>query len=95
MVVGDPVAVVHGERVENGFPACDLSCEVLPVLSAGDGNEVEDFHRCLLVGEMPTVADPATESCVETLDRVRRVDDLAELDWKFQERDELVPAHLP
>ena len=54
-MVGDPVAVVHGECVQNAFPAGDPPGHVLTILPSGGRNEVENFHRGLFVREMASV----------------------------------------
>ena len=48
-VVGDAVAVVGGQCVEDGFPAVGFAGEVAAVLSSGGGDKVEDLHGGLLV----------------------------------------------
>src|SRR6266571_3335416 len=58
------------------------------------GDEVDDLHRGLLVGEVAPVTDRPSEPGVEALDRVGRVDDLAELDRELEERHELAPGVL-
>ena len=59
------------------------------------GDEVQDFHRGLFVGEVSSVPDRSSEACVEALDGVGRVHDAAQLGWELEERDELVPRGLP
>ena len=76
-VVGDPLAVVNGERVEDGLPAVHPADEILSVLPLLDGGEVEDFHGCSLGREVATVADRSPEPGVERFYGVGRVDDLA------------------
>jgi hypothetical protein len=51
-VVGDSVAVVHGEGVQDGLPAVDPSGHVLTILLSAGGDEVKHLHRLLFVGEM-------------------------------------------
>ena len=62
---GEPVAVVDGELVQDAFPTVDPSCRVRSVRDLAGGDKVEHFHRCLLGGEMPSVADRPTEPCVQ------------------------------
>ena len=53
------------------------------------------FNADCSVGKVPAVADGLAESGVERLDRVCRVNDLAQIDGEVEERDELVPSSLP
>jgi hypothetical protein len=55
----------------------------LSILALLDRDQVEDFERGLLVGEMAAVADGAAEARVQRLDRVGGVDDLAQLKRKL------------
>ena len=67
----DAVAVVHGQRVQDLFPAVDPSDEIRAVLPPLCPDKVEDLQRGLLVGEVPAVTDRPAEPRVEALDRVR------------------------
>ena len=58
-------------------------------------HEVEHFHRCLLGRKRAPRPDCPPEPGVEPLDRVRRVNDLSELDRELEERNELIPRGLP
>ncbi len=92
---GDSLAVVDGKCVEYLFPAVDPSGQVLPVRAPGDGGQVEDFEGCLVGREVASVTDRAAEPGVERLDRVGRVDDVAELLGELEERYELGPRPFP
>ena len=94
-MVGDPVAVVDGQCVQDGLPAVGLAVEVLSVLAFGGGDKVEDFHGGLLVGEVPSVSYGSSEPGVEALDGVGGVDHPAQFGGELQERCELVPGLSP
>ena len=74
-MVGDPVAVVDCQGVQDGFPAVGFAGEVLAVLLFGGGDKVEDLHGGLLVGEVSSVSHGSSEPGVEALDGVGGVDD--------------------
>jgi hypothetical protein len=61
---GDSVAVVDCEGVEDLLPVVDSPCHVLAVGPSCGGDEVEHLQRCLLVREIPAMADGSTESGV-------------------------------
>jgi len=63
--VGDSFTVVDGQDVEDLLPAVDSAGEVLAVLPAAGGDEVENFHRGLLGWEMSSVLDGPPEPGVE------------------------------
>jgi len=86
---------VDGQDVEGLLPVADSAGQVLAVAPLRRRDEVEDLHRGLLVGEMTAVADSPTESSVQRLNRVCRVDDPAELDGELEEWHELLPRILP
>ena len=62
---GESVAVVDGQDIQRVLPVADFAGQVLAVLAAGRRDEVEHLHRGLLVREMASVADGATESGVQ------------------------------
>jgi hypothetical protein len=70
VVVGDPVAVVDGQRVQDVLPAVDLAGQVLTIRSSLRGDEVEHLQRGLLVREVAAMPDCPAEPRVEALDRV-------------------------
>ncbi|MXZ14262.1 MAG: alpha/beta fold hydrolase [Acidimicrobiales bacterium] len=94
-VVGDAVAVVDGQGVEDGFPAVGAADQVGAVLASGGGDKVEDLEGGLFVGEVASMSHCSAEPGVEALDGVRGVDDPAQLGGELQERDELVPGLPP
>src|SRR5690349_18683794 len=84
-----------GERVERGLPPRDpASSPATGRVEAADG-EVQAFQSRLLVGEVTACAHRAAEACVQTLDRVGRVDDLADLRAVSEEGHKLWPGVLP
>ena len=64
------------------------------VFDVADG-QPEQFDHGVVGGEMAAVLDDFAELVVQALDRVRGVDDLAELGWERQERDEPLPGAFP
>ena len=57
--------------------------------------EVDQLGRGLLVGEMPAGLDRLADLAVHRLDRVGRVDDLAQVLGQRQKRDDVLPAGPP
>src|SRR5438105_8379456 len=64
------------------------------VLDVADRQPQQLDHR-LVVGEVPAVLDDLAELVVQALDRVRRVDDLADFRRERQERGEPFPGAFP
>jgi hypothetical protein len=91
----DAVAVVDGECVQDGFPGVDPPARVGSVLPPFGGNQVQNFQRGLLVGEVASVADGLAEPGVQALNGVDGVHDRAELDGVVEEGHELAPGLLP
>ena len=96
-MVGDAFTVVNAQGVQDLLPASDAAGEVGAVLALLGGDEAQHFHGGLLGREVPTLADRPPEPRVQTLDRIRGVDDGAELGRELQERHELAPrrSHDP
>src|SRR5207249_9864678 len=78
-----------------GFPTVGLADQIRPTGPSLVIYKVEDLHRGLLVREVSSMTDRPAEPGVQALDRVGRVDDLAELDRELEERHELAPGVLP
>ena len=64
------------------------------VLDVADRQPQQLDHR-VIVGEVASILDDLAELEVQALDRVGRVDDLAEFGWEGQKRDEPLPRVLP
>src|SRR4051794_23506549 len=60
-----------------------------------DDREVDEFGGGLFVGEVPAGLDRLADLAVQSLDRVGRVNGLAELVGQAQERDHVLPAGAP
>jgi hypothetical protein len=65
------------------------------VLPPFGGNQVQNFQRGLLVGEVASVADGLAEPGVQALDGVGGVHDGAQLDGVVEEGHELSPGLFP
>src|SRR6185437_13835365 len=57
--------------------------------------EPEQLDDGVIGGKVPAVLDDFAQLVVQRLDRVGGVDDLADLGWELQERDEPLPRVLP
>src|SRR6266852_2100260 len=83
------------ECVQCCLPAGDPACSSSAGWVEASDREVQAFHGGLLVREVAAGPHRATEASVQTLDRVRRVDDLADLGAVGKEGHELGPDVLP
>ena len=94
-MVGDSVAVVHGERVQDRLPALDPAGHVLTVFLARRGHEIEDFHGGLFGRKMAAVANRSAEPRIERLDGVGRVDDAPYLVGVAEQGNQIGPVSAP
>ena len=78
-MVGDVVAVVGGQGVQDVLPAVGLTYQVGAVLVSGGGDEVERLYRGLLVGEVHSMPYCPSKSGVEAVEGVGGGDDSAQL----------------
>lgn len=78
-VVRPAVGEGDGERVQCGFPSCDLFYPPLAGRVQRPDGQVQALQCGLLVGEVAARPDGAAEPGVEALNRVRRADDPADL----------------
>src|SRR5688572_22078609 len=87
------------ELVERGPPAAGGQSSASGLAGVVDAEvaaaEVEQFEQGLVGGEVSAGLADLAEPVVDALDHVRGVDDLADLRWEREERDDLLPGGLP
>ena len=81
--------------VERSLPSGRAAGHVRAVGVRVADDQVEHLERTLLIREMPPSSRRLAEPGVRALDRVRGVDDLADLRREPEERGELLPRDAP
>jgi hypothetical protein len=96
LVVGKGAAFeVDGECVEGWLPSVHPAGGALVGRVEGSDDKVEAFESGLLVKEVPAGSGRSSDTGVDGLDGVRRVDHAADLGWVVQEGHELSPRIIP
>jgi hypothetical protein len=91
----EPVAEGYREGVQGGLPSHRPPCPAGPGRVKGPGHQIQALQGGLLGRKVPPGLDRPPVTGIKGLDRIRRADDLADLDVVVQERDELIPGVLP
>src|SRR5690625_1665670 len=86
------VTKLNGETIERGRP---ISHRAGPLVRDVSRRQVEEFEERIDCWEEVSVTAYLPKGAVERLDRVGRVDDLPDLRWIVEERNQPFPVSLP
>ena len=88
-VQGDTVPELDGKTCQCSFSVPDGHC---PFLANAAQRQVEEFQERHVARERAAIFGQLAEAHIDRLDRVGRVDNLADFRWVVEERDQALPV---